>query len=76
MSDRHKIVKVRKNEDGDITEVMLGDGNVFPINHAIMIAKHGAIEGVNVGRGKDGGEFLRTDSDDSVENNLSNLPTF
>ena len=76
MSERHKIVKIKKDEDGDIAEVMLADGTVHPLNHAILMAKHGQIENVNVGRGKDGGEFLRSDSDNSVENNLSNLPTF
>ena len=76
MNNKHKIIKIKKNEDGAITDIMLADGNVFPLNHAIMMAKHGAIEGVNVGRGKDGGEFLRTDLNGSKEDNLSDLPTF
>jgi hypothetical protein len=76
MNNRHKIIKVKKNEDGDITDIMLADGNVFPLNHAIMMAKHGAIEGVNIARGKNGGEYIRADPNDSPEDNLDNLPTF
>lgn len=70
------IVKVRKNNDGDITDVMLGNGNVYSIKEAIMMARDGLIEGVNVGRAKNGREFLRSDPNGTVKDNLDNLPTF
>lgn len=76
MRDSLKIIKVRKNEDGDITDIMLEDGRIYPMNYAIMKAKNGAIEDVTVGKGKDGGEFLKTESNECIYDNLSELPRF
>jgi len=70
------ICKVRKNEQGVITEVMLKDGQVYSVDEAIQLAKDNLIEGVNVGRSKDGTEFLRSYPDGEEDNNLDNLPTF
>lgn len=74
--DTTKIVKVRKNNDGDITDVMLQNGNIFSMNEAIMMAKDNKIEGVNVSKAKNGREFLRSDPNDNEDDNLDNLPTF
>lgn len=76
MSEITKIIKVRKNDDGDITDVMLDNGNVVPINHAILMAKDGEIKDVAVGRGKTGGEFLKNDLNGASNDNLNNYPTF
>ncbi|MFZ5965682.1 MAG: DUF3892 domain-containing protein [Bacillota bacterium] len=76
MNDKAKIVKVKKNRDGDITDVMLQDGNVYDINDAIMMAKDHKLEGVNVGRAKNGREFLRSNANGQTDDNLDNLPTF
>lgn len=70
------IIKVRKNSEGDITDVMLVNGNVYSINEAIMMAKDGLLQGVNVGRAKNGREYLRSDPNGKVSDNLDNLPTF
>lgn len=70
------IIKVRKNSEGDITDVMLVNGNVYSINEAIMMAKDGLIQGVNVGRAKNGREYLRSDPNGKESDNLDNLPTF
>jgi hypothetical protein len=71
-----KIIKIKKDEDGEITDVMLEDGSILPINHAILMAKSGLIEGAIVTRGKDGGEFIRTDPESIPNFTLANLPTF
>lgn len=76
MKDTAKIVKVRKNNDGDITDIMLQNGNVFSIKEAIMMARDNKIEGVNVGKAKNGREFLRSDPNGIDSDNLDNLPTF
>lgn len=70
------IAKVRKNFDGDITDIMLDNGNVYSINEAIMMARDGLIEGVNVGRAKNGREYLRSDPNGTEKDNLDNLPAF
>jgi hypothetical protein len=76
MSETYKITKVKKDSDRRIVDVMLNDGLIIPLNHAILLAKDGKIEGVNVVRGKDGGEFLRGDPNNTTEDNLANLPGF
>lgn len=75
-NDNSKIIKIKKDHDGTITEVMLENGIVLPINHAILEAKEGRIDGAIVVRGKDGGEFLRTDPNSYPVDNLMDLPTF
>lgn len=76
MSDQAKITKVRKNSSGDITDVMMDNGNIYSINEAIMMAKDGIIEGVNVGSAKNGREYLRGVPNGIKSDNLDNLPTF
>lgn len=76
MKDVTKIAKTKKNEDGIIDEVMLENGNVVPINHAIIMAKHGLIEDTTVVRGKNGGEFLKSDTDSENSEKIGDLPHF
>ena len=57
-NDKAKIVKVKKNQDGDITDVMTNNGNVYSIDEAIMMARDRTIENVNVGKTKNGWEYL------------------
>lgn len=71
-----EIIKVRKNNEGDITDVMLDNGNVYSIGEAIMMAKVGMIQGVRIGRAKNGREYLRSEPNDNEGDNLDNLPTF
>lgn len=75
-NDNAKIIKIKKNHDGMITEVMLENGIILPINHAILRAKEGRIDGAIAIRGKDGGEYLRTDPNSYPIDNLMDLPTY
>lgn len=45
MEDKARIIKVKKNPNGDITDVMLQNGNVYSINEAITMAEDGLIIG-------------------------------
>ena len=76
MDNKSKIVKVKKNPDGDITDVMLENGNVYSIDEAVMMTRDGLIEGVNVGKARNGREYLRSNPNDSEGDNLDNTPTF
>lgn len=69
-----RIKKVKKNEDGDITAVMLDNGNVYNIDEAVRMAKNGQIDGVIVGRAKNGREYLRSEPNSNPNDNLDNLP--
>jgi hypothetical protein len=76
MDNKTKIIKVRKNKQGDITDVMLQDGNVYAIESAIALAKDHLIEGVNVGKARNGREYLRSNPNEDKNDNLDNIPTF
>lgn len=76
MADKSKIAKVKKNGDGDITDIMLENGAVHSIHEAISMARNGEIEGVNVGRAKNGREFLRSNPNGDESDNLDRKDTF
>ncbi|RKP57226.1 DUF3892 domain-containing protein [Cohnella endophytica] len=73
---KQQIVAVRKNGDGDIVELQLSSGQVVGYQEAQRMAKNDEIENVNVFKGRDGDEHLRSDPDGRTDNNLDNLPTF
>ncbi|MBW5446829.1 DUF3892 domain-containing protein [Cohnella sp. CFH 77786] len=71
-----EVVAVRKNGDGDIVELKLSSGQVVDYKTAQLMAKNNQIANVNVFRGRDGDEHLRSDPDGREDNNLDNLPPF
>lgn len=76
MADKTRITKVRKDSNGDITDVMLDNGNVYPIDQAIALVKDETIDGVNVGKAKNGREYLRSNPNGDKNDNLDNLDVF
>jgi hypothetical protein len=76
MGRKEQVQAVRKNGDGDIVELKLSSGRVVDYKTAQQMAKNGEIENVNVFRGRDGEEHLRSDADGREDNNLDNLPLF
>lgn len=75
-NQKEQVVAVRKNGDGDIVELKLSSGQVVDYKQAQQMAKNGQIENVNVFRGRDGDEHLRSNADGDPSNNLDNLPIF
>lgn len=74
--NKQQVVAVRKNGDGDIVELKLSSGQVVDYLEAQQLAKTGQLENVNVFRGRDGDEHLRSNADGDPSNNLDNLPGF
>lgn len=73
-----QIVAVRKNGDGDITEVKFQNNQTATIEEAIQMAEMDKIEDVNTGttRGDNKHKTLRSYPDGDPSNNLDNLPNF
>lgn len=71
-----KIVAVRKNNQGSIIEMKLSSGQVVGYKEAQQMARDGMLEHVNLIRGKDNEEHLRSEPDSDPTNNLANLPLF
>jgi len=72
----NQVIAVRKNGDGDIVQLQLSSGEVVDYKTAQQMAKDDRIANVNVFRGRDGEEHLRSDADGRADNNLDNLPPF
>ncbi|TFE28547.1 DUF3892 domain-containing protein [Cohnella luojiensis] len=75
-SGKQQVVAVRKNGDGDIVELQLSSGQVVGYKEAQQMAKNDQIDNVNVFKGRDGDEHLRSNADGKPENNLDQLPAF
>jgi hypothetical protein len=73
---QEEVVAVRKNGDGDIVELKLTSGRVVDYKTAQAMVKNNEIKNLNVFRGRDGDEHLRSNPDGRKDNNLDNLPTF
>ncbi|HEY8888720.1 MAG TPA: DUF3892 domain-containing protein [Clostridium sp.] len=71
-----KIVKVRKNEDGDITNVLTDTGEELDVSKAVALAKRGNVESVIVGKNRNGNDVIKSSPNNTTEDNLDNLPTF
>jgi hypothetical protein len=73
---KEEVVAVRKNGDGDIVELKLSSGKVVDYKTAQSMVKNNEIANLNVFRGRDGEEHLRSNADGRKDNNLDQLPTF
>ena len=71
-----KIVKVRKNADGDITNVLTSTGEELDVSKAVALAKRGTLESVIVGKNRNGNDIIRSSPNGITEDNLDNLPNF
>ncbi len=73
---KNHVVAVRKNGDGDIIKLKLSDGNEVDYLVAQRLAAQGLIENVQLFKGRDGDQHLRSIPDGDKSNNLDNLPLF
>jgi hypothetical protein len=71
----YKIVGVRKNETGDITDVKLDNGQTMPLCNAVSMSENNEIEGVIVGTDRAGGKYLHSKRG-QYDYKLAELPEF
>lgn len=75
MNDKvRRIIKVKKDSSGNITNVMMENGDIYSVNDAVIMAKNNLIENMNIELAKSGRDYLTTG--DFKNDNLNNLPTF
>lgn len=71
---KRKVVDAISDTKGNITKVKIeGNVNFTSIEKAIEMCKNDKLEGVNVSKDKSGNEYLRTNADEKIENNLDEL---
>jgi hypothetical protein len=70
-----KIIKVKKNEDGEVTDVMLENEKIVSFSETVDMIKNKEIEGVTVAHRGDK-SYLRSVPNQDDGDNINNLPTF
>ncbi|MNP36210.1 hypothetical protein D3C76_1295810 [compost metagenome] len=75
-SGREQFIAVQKNGDGNLTAFQTSSGRILTYDQALQEVNAGAIAGVNIFKGKDGGKYIRGDADGDPSNNLDRLPIF
>ena len=73
-SSTHRITRVVKDNQGEITAYEFENGDIVSKEQVVMLAKHGSITGVSISTSRKGEEFLRSLRDDDKSNNLDSLP--
>ncbi|WP_461204662.1 DUF3892 domain-containing protein [Clostridium sp. DL1XJH146] len=71
-----KIIKVRKNQDGDITNVMNTNEEILSLNKIVALAKIGQVESVRVEKNENGVETIVSTEKCEPKDILDNLPQF
>lgn len=71
-----KITHVRRNAEGEITDVKLDNGQEVNLEQAVQMAANKEIEDISVGHSKFGVPYLRKYPNGTTDDNLDNLPTF
>lgn len=71
-----KITKVRRNNDGDITNVMTNKNETLSLTQAVAFAKDGEVESVVVTKNRNGVEIIESSPKAKENERLENLPQF
>jgi hypothetical protein len=71
-----RITKVKKNNNGVITDVMMDNGNVYTMDEAVNMAKHHVIEGVKITQARNGNDYLISSPNGDEDYKLDKLPKF
>ncbi|MCR8656042.1 DUF3892 domain-containing protein [Paenibacillus endoradicis] len=76
MSEQHEVVAVRRNSEGSIVEFKLSSGQVVDYMQAQEMVSNDEIKNLQLFKGRDHEQHIRSQPDDTVANNLDQLPTF
>ncbi|GEN46082.1 DUF3892 domain-containing protein [Alkalibacillus haloalkaliphilus] len=71
-----EFVAVRHNEDGDLTHFKTADGNILNYDEALALVEQGEVDGVTIGKARNGRTTIRGVADGDPSNNLDHLETF
>lgn len=71
-----KVVAVRKNADGNLTDFKLDNGKQLSFDQCRNAIHTGEVEGLICTEGKGDSIIIRSEPDGDKSNNLSNMPEF
>lgn len=76
MDNRLLVVKVKRNSNGRVTDVMLNNGEVHPIDEALRMSGDGLVERIIVKQGESGMEYYRDNPTSIGDDSFEHLPEF
>lgn len=76
MTQKLLVVRVKKDSYGNVTDVMLNNGEVMPINKALLMSKNGIVEDIIVKHGENGAEYYRAHPTHIGEDSFEHIPQF
>jgi len=75
-TSKEQVVAVKRNTDGDIIEFKFSSGNTADYKTAQDMVRNKQIENLNLFKGRDGDDHIRSHADGDPSNNLDALPTY
>jgi len=76
VSQELEVVAVRKNSAGSIVEFKLSSGQIVDYVQAQEMVRNNEISNLELFKGRDHEQHIRSNPDDRLDNNLDQLPTF
>ena len=76
MSEQQEVVAVRRNAAGSIVEFKLSSGEIVDYMQAQEMVSNQEIKNLQLFKGRDHEQHIRSEPDDTVANNLDQLPSF
>lgn len=76
VSQQLEVVAVRRNSDGSIVEFKLSSGQVVDYLQAQEMVSNQEISNLELFKGRDHEQHIRSQPDDRLDNNLDQLPSF
>ena len=73
---QHEVVAVRRNNEGSIIEFKFSSGEVVDYIKAQEMVANGEIKNLQLFKGRDHEQHIRSIPDGVESNNLDQLPTF
>ena len=71
---KRKVIDAREDEKGNITQVKIqGNQNFTPVETAIDMAKRGELANAHAVTKRNGSEYLRTNPDGKIGDNLDEM---
>lgn len=74
--EQFEIVEVQHDDQGRLTRFKLSDGRQLNFQQAVAMGKQGQIKNIDVVDRGSGRQYIRSERDETEENNYDNLPEF
>lgn len=76
MASRALVVRVKKDSNGNVKDIMLDNGQIHSIDEALEMSRKGLIEDIVIKHGENGTEYYRRSPTTHGDDSFDHLPQF